>query len=86
MGGNRDRLTQNKRWGVGRVVKSVLWFHKQPHCEEGSSMAKVKNVDFVVYFLQGVPQARLPCLRLFTTLGVGTDIIGGDRQNRLGKT
>ena len=48
---------------VGQKMK------KQPHCKEGSSMAKVKNVDFVVYFLQGVPQqAPLPCLQLFKTL------------------
>ena len=53
---------------VGQKMK------KQPHCKEGFSMAKVKNVDFVVYFLQGVPQARLPCLQLFTTL-IGTFLI-----------
>ena len=49
-------------------LKSILWFHKLPHCNEGSSKAKVKNLEFVVYYSQGVPQARLPCLQLLTTL------------------
>ena len=45
------RIVSQSKLSWLRGVKSHLWFHKLPHSKEGSSKAKVKNLDFTVYFL-----------------------------------